>query len=310
MHEKRHLPLILTCLFLAAAACGCSATKSVLEKMSPKALAEKVMPAKYGLKKQVLVIPLADEAGIGETEIYRINEMFVQQLKKSPRLVVYKLSGRLPLLGDELPGRTAGITDPDLLRKVRKLDMNALVAGSVNPVETRTKKGPFWTWPFRKVYTVYEVTTEVTVVDVASGTLLLSRRETEKVSLRREEARDRDPKEVMAAVLKKAVSGMLQRHARAIDKKLAAEPWTGRILSMENGEITINAGNKVGVHPGQVFNVFAPGDRIVCKDGKTLTVLGKKIGAIKITQVMEKSAVASPVAKADFSAGLVVRERP
>ena len=71
----------------------------------------------------------------------------------------------------------------------------------------------------------------------------------------------------------------------------------------------INAGSEVGVEPGQEFNVFAEGETITCNDGKSLKILGKKLGKIKVTSIMEKHSLAVPVGKGEFLEGQIVRER-
>jgi hypothetical protein len=85
------------------------------------------------------------------------------------------------------------------------------------------------------------------------------------------------------------------------------EPWTGQILSVENGMIKINGGEDVGVRPDQLFTVFARGESITCRVGRSFDILGKKIGEIKTTSIMEKHSLAVPVAKGSFLAGQTVR---
>ncbi|MBW1798654.1 MAG: hypothetical protein JRJ21_09695 [Deltaproteobacteria bacterium] len=121
--------------------------------------------------------------------------------------------------------------------------------------------------------------------------------------------KDQDQGQIIDRVLKEAMPRILKRQRKAVTKGLAKEPWSGRILSVENNTMMINAGSEVGVNSGQEFTVFAQGETIPCKDGKSLKILGKKVGKIKATSIMERHSLAVPVGEGAFSEGQVVRDR-
>jgi len=302
------------CLFflvsavILLAASGCSTTKSVIEAISPKALAEKILPTKSSLKKRVMVLPLVDEARLGSGRAAETTASLIKLLRKSRYLLVYQAPESVPLPKRGKTVKLGILTNPERIKRAEDLDMNALISGTLNPIEITTKKTAFWTWPFRKTIKVYEVSVTIAVVDVQHGTIYLVNRESLEVTFREDKLKDQDQGKIINQVLKKAMPRILKRQNKAVTKGLAREPWSGRILSIENNTIMINAGSEVGVQPGQEFTVFSQGETIACKDGKSLKILGKKLGEIKVTSIMERHSLAVPVGDGAFLEGQTVKD--
>lgn len=288
---------------------GCSTTKSVFEAISPKAVAEKILPTKSGLKKRVMVLPLLDDAHLGSGRAAETSASLIKLLRKSPYLLVYQAPESIPLPEGGKHIKLGMLTNPELIKRAKDLDINALVSGTINPIEITTKKTAFYTWPFRKTLKNYDVSVIIYVADVQDGTIYMINRESEEMAFREDKLKDQDKGKIIDKVLKKAMPRILKRQSKAVTRGLAREPWSGRILSIENNSIMINAGSEVGVKPGQEFTVFGQGETISCKDGKTLKILGKKLGKIKVTSIMEKHSLAAPVGKGEYSEGQVVRDR-
>ena len=66
-------------LFIFITWTGCGTTKSVYNK---------IIPDKEGLKKRVLVLPLIDQAGLGETKVQEIQTLFLEELRKDELFLV------------------------------------------------------------------------------------------------------------------------------------------------------------------------------------------------------------------------------
>jgi hypothetical protein len=307
-HLNSYFSLVLA--IILSAILGCSTAKSIAEKMSPKAVAQKILPTKSGLKKRLLVLPLVDEAHLGPERAAEATASFIQLLNKSSHLLVYEAPKNLSMSKGETQQSKFGIMiDPEMIKKAMDLDMNAAISGSINPIETSTKKTGFWTWPFRKAIKAYSVSVDINVVDVQCGTIYLINHESVEVPFREDEMKDRRKEQIIDRVLKEAMPRILKRQAEAVNEELAKEPWSGRILSIEDNTIMINAGSEVGVEPGHEFTVFAHGEKIVCKTGKSIEILGKKVGVIKTTSVMEKHSLALPVTEGTFLEGQIIRDR-
>ncbi len=309
---KRHhfsgLFFLVTAIILFAVP-GCSTTKSVLEVISPKAVAEKILPTKSGLKKRVMVLPLVDDARLGSGRAAETTASFIKLLRKSPYLLVYQAPEGVPLPKRGRHIKLSILTNPALIKRAEDLDINTLISGTINPIEITDKKTAFWTWPFRKALKSYVVTVIIFVVGVQDGTIYMINNESVEMTFREDKLKDQDQGKIIDRVLKKAMPRILKRQSKAVNRGLVREPWSGRILSIENNSIMINAGSEVGVKPGQEFTVFAQGETIACKDGKSLKILGKKLGKIKVTSIMERHSLAVPVGEGEFSEGQVVRDR-
>ena len=88
---------------------------------------------------------------------------------------------------------------------------------------------------------------------------------------------------------------------------LEDHPWSGRILSADEEGVMISAGNDIGVKAESVFEVFARGEAIRSASGRSLFLLGPKVGEVKTVQIMESYAAAVPLGEARFNAGQVIR---
>ena len=144
------------------------------------------------------------------------------------------------------------------------------------------------------------------VVDVTSGCLYATNMASEKVTYHLDDLEGRKEEDIRGEVLKRALPDILKRQASTIAQELAGEPWSGRVLSAENGQVTISAGNDVGVRPGLLFTVFAKGESIVCQSGRPLEILGKKVGEIKTTSVAADRSSAVPLEGGPFKSGQIV----
>ena len=309
--RRQHFPglFFLVSAIILFAIPGCSTTKSVIEAISPKALAEKILPTKSGLRKRAMVLPMVDEAHLGSGRAAETTASLIKLLRKSRYLLVYQAPESVPLPKGDKQIKLGLLTNPELIKRAEDLDMNALIRGTINPIEITNKKTAFWTWPFRKALKSYRVSVIVVVADVQYGTIYMINHESVEVTFREDKLKDQDQGKIIDRVLKKAMPRILKRQSKAVIRGLAKKPWSGRILSIENNNIMINAGSEVGVQPGQEFTVFAQGETIACKDGKSLKILGRKVGQIKATSIMERHSLAVPVDEGQFSEGQVVRDR-
>lgn len=95
--------------------------------------------------------------------------------------------------------------------------------------------------------------------------------------------------------LGKAVQMAIDRAVEYVANKLENVPWRGRVVTVKDGTIFVNAGTNAGLQTGSTFTVCKEGEALV--DPETGVELGKentKIGAIKITEVQEKFSKAEP----------------
>ena len=171
---------------LLVALLGCGTTKSVVKKISP---------AKDSIKKQVMIVPLVDQAGLGPTRTTQLHMKFVNLQQESPQLVLYQNTQAIPL-PKRPQSNVPGISpDPDLIEKALDLGMNAIIIGILNPLEVTTGKTGIW--PFRDVSSIVELSMMVNVFDTASGCLYMTQLESEEMSFLFDELQGRDENEII-----------------------------------------------------------------------------------------------------------------
>ena len=287
---------------------GYSTTKALVKKMDPRAVVKKIMPTKPDLKKRIMVFPFVDRAGLGPAGAAKATSDFANQLAQSRYILVFDAPGDLRVSKWTDSFEYGVLTHPALIRKAREMGMNALVTGIVGPIESTTRKTGIW--GFRKLSRVYELSVVVNVVDVNCGTLFLTSHESEEEAFPVDDVEFQDERGVVEEALRQTIPRLLKGQASKVDSHLAKEPWAGTILSVQDNRIRINAGKDLGVEPGKVFTVFAKGESLHCQNGKSIEIIGKKIGEVRATEVMEKESLAVPLKDGAFITGQMVRSRP
>ena len=289
--------MLLSLFFLFATGCG-----------TTKSLVRKVLPAKGKLKKRVMVLPIIDQAGLGQERMAQLTELLVESLQKNERLLVQAAENPMPSRAKTRSPEFGIVIDPDIAKRAEELGMNVLVTGALNPFETKSKKSGIW--PFRKMRREIEVSVVVNAVDITNGTLLLTNLESRKVKMPEPEDVFEEASwtgRVDDETLDKLLPRFVRDQASAIIEELKYQPWTGRLISTDGKTIIMNAGSDLGVTEGSIFEVFSKGEPIRSVTGRPLFLLGSKLGEIKVEKVMEPYSSAVPLTDEQFSAGQLIR---
>ncbi len=294
---------VLLFLLLLIHASGCGTTKTLYRKVS-----KTVALNKPGLKKRVLVLPIMDQLGLQERKVEELTATFVEFLGHDDALLVQLSTEGLPLDTQLQSPRYGIIMDPDLAKRAEEMYMNVVVTAVISPAEIRHKKTGIW--PFRGTKAEFEISMVVNALDVTNGTLFVTHLESELV--RAQEAGDllvlegKEPR-IDEAARDKALSKILRNQASAVADALSDHPWSGRILSADQEGVMISAGEDIGLKAESVFEVFARGEPIRSASGRSLFLLGPKVGEIKTVEIMESYAAAVPLGDARINAGQVIR---
>jgi len=286
---------------------GCTKTKSAFKKILPESMTNKKKPANPELKKRVMVLPFVDLAGLDPAMEKKIMDDLLAVLSTSPDLIICEAPDDVNLPAkDKLC--TLGIVKPEneFLEKAEDLGMNAIITGVVNPVRSAKRKtGILFLSKSKKMY---EISVVINVFDIMTKTLLINNLESEEELVSLDKIPDaQDEKRIMNELLKKYLSDILERQAKAVTKELSKDPWTGKILSVEKDTIKTTAGKDIGLRPNQHFTVFARGETISSEGGQSYSLLGDRIGEIRVTSIMESQSLAVPVGQGSFSPGQVIR---
>jgi hypothetical protein len=299
--------LLLPLLVASLAGAGCGTAKSAYSSISDRLfnpLYKKAKPVQDGLKKKLLVLPIIDQANLGDVKAEELTDRFLKFFEQDGHFLIQRT--RRTSHGNTTFGSTKFgiVVDPDIAKRAEELGMNVLVTGVLNPFEVHTKRWGFW--PVQRKKRALEVSMTINVLDINNGTLFLSKMITKEIKL----PKDADEKTEKAAddkALNKILHDILSEQASAVIKELKTHPWSGRVLSAGPKNIIISAGKDVGLDTGRVFDVFDGGEAIRSVEGGSLFLSGEKVGEIKTVEVMERSASAVPLSGAQFKAGQLIK---
>ncbi|NIN70704.1 MAG: hypothetical protein GTO46_01970 [Gemmatimonadetes bacterium] len=81
---------------------------------------------------------------------------------------------------------------------------------------------------------------------------------------------------------------------------LGDQPWHGRVVTVRDGQVYINAGAESGIQVGDVLEVFREGEELIDPEtGLNLGQIEEKLGRLEITSVEERFSIARPLS--DFA---------
>ena len=312
--------LLLALMSLVLPLIGCGTAKSLYRK---------VRPERTELRKRVLLLPMLDQQDLGEGRAEALTERLVAYLEKDPNLVVYRNEGPLPSTVKVRSPKFGIIVDPDLAQKAEELGMNVLVTCVLNRYEIIDHGAGLWpvnqipVWPFSRKEPELEISVVINALDITNGTLFLTHmakrsleipeEELDEEALFVEERETRSERDMIQAVpeeeRKEAFEEILEEQAETLGDSLREKAWAGRVLSSAPEKIMINAGRDVGLNEGRVFEVYGRGDAIRSVTGRSLFLLGSKVGEIRIVKVLDRYSSAVPVDGEMFRAGQVIREK-
>ena len=249
---------------------------------------------------------------MGEAKTEEIKAKLVDLLNEDGHLLLYETSEPLPSTVKIRSPKFGIVIDPDLAKRAEEMGMNALITVVISPFEVHSKKTGIW--PFRGTKHLFDVSMVVNALDITNGTLFLTNLESRKVKSQEHEEVDdflvieeEGEAEIDEEALNKAFTKILEAQASAIIDALKDQPWSGRILSADGNTIIISAGKDVGLTAESVFEVFGRGDSIRTASGRSLYLLGPKLGEIKTVKVMESHSSAVPLSGEQFRPGHVIK---
>lgn len=317
---KRAFLMLSCCLAFVVllSTVGCGKAKSIYMSISDENTRASVStgPDRSGLRKRVLLVPFLNQAAISEKRMEEITSLFVSLLEKDPNILLEKTTEPLPSTMKMRSPQFGIVTDAGLAKKAEELGVNVLMTVVVNPYDVRLKRSGIW--PLRKTKQEVDVSVVVNGLDLFNGTLFLSHSENEKLDLAIDE--DEEFEEEVSAkkpgmpqldekVFHRTLSRILERQAAVVQSAMRNLPWTGRILSSDGNKIVISAGKRVGVSPDRVFEVFGRGDQVRSASGKSIYLLGPKVGEVRTVEVSEDSAAVKPVTEAQYNVGQIIRAK-
>lgn len=112
------------------------------------------------------------------------------------------------------------------------------------------------------------------------------------------------------STLAKTFSKALDKCVNWIVAKMEKLPWEGKVISVKNGQVFLNAGTDAGVKVGDTFNVYNAGEELVDPDsGMSLGVEETVAGQIQVARSQPKFSIATILSGGRFKQGDVVRQQ-
>ncbi len=291
--------LFLSLLLFISAGCGTS-------KLSAKADEGAQSFDISHLKKRVLVFPFIDEAGLGKNIISKVTLHLVASLNDSDAFVasMYRGAVKCELEASDSLNSFGIVCNSDILEQARTANMNTVLTGIVYMQDSGTRRKGIW--PFNNTVQAYTVSIVINVVDVVSGTLMLSKRDCHDLLFPLDNGKPKRD-EVVTRAVNEGVLYMLDRMSPEITRVIERQSWTSKIVSVDKDSIKIGAGSEAGIFKGFIFTVFAKGEKIKTASGRLYNLIGKEIGKLQVTDVHKTFSLARPLKGDSFAPGQIVR---
>jgi len=287
--------LFLIMLILILCAPGCGTLKSVygdrfhIARSKPGKTSRN---EKSVLRKKVLVAPLVNMAGLKDEKAVSLTEAFAQLLKKDNALLITILTGFESAQSTAESAEMGVVADQALIKKAGEKGMNILVTSVLEPLSYTANKGIIW--PFNKFKGEYDVSIVVAAVEVTSGTLIFSYRESEKIEMGEVPEKDKTPVPLAEETLNEVLHDLQQRQSSALLEVLEDQAWSGKITK-DGEKIRISGGKDIGITAGNLFDVFGKTEPVKSIGGREYYIEGPKTGEIKVTDVMDDYSLAVPL---------------
>jgi hypothetical protein len=197
-----------------------------------------------------------------------------------------------------LPREASGSIDNlDLAKTGREVGLNAVVSGAIieitNHKETR---GILW---FKDIHNFVQVQVMTEVYDTQTGAKLLDRSYTRKI-----EDEDIDilygdgsyydltdqTGKISIHIINDALKSIAADMGEQICETVVLQPWKGYITSTFEEKVLISSGEKVGIAPGDIFDVYDCNGVFKGAEKHRFFIPGLKTGEIKITAVYQDHA--------------------
>jgi len=271
-------------LMLAGCATSPPVTGPADRESAPAASARRAEPtagiATRGPKKRVAVVRFQDKSAYGRGRLGgAVQDILMTELAKSGLFILVSRGSDLDLVMDEQDLAKSDILKAGTGAKSGEvLGLNAIVTGAVSQFGVKQKSATYLVGA-SKVQTA-EATVDVRVIDATtgqvifadSGTGIYEESSTQVLGIGGAKGYDET---MEGKALRAAVAKFIDNLVARVEKV----EWSGKIASVEGGEVVVNAGAKTGLLRGDRLRVYGEGREVI--DPDTKVSLGRKPGRMK-----------------------------
>ena len=183
---------------------------------------------------------------------------------------------------------TESIDNLGLVQLGRQAGMNAIVIGEIIGITGKEeKRGIIF---FKDLHQFIYFQLKIDVYDTETGVKLIDEGYSEAIEVDELELELYKKKEVVSLsevddIFLKISEDIGEKICRAVNNA----PWQGYITSITENHIVISSGKEVGLVPGALLEVFAPGKTIEGVGGHRFRMPGHKTGEVKLSAVYADS---------------------
>lgn len=197
-----------------------------------------------------------------------------------------------------LPRKTSGVIDNfNLAKTSRQFGLNTVVTGAFIDVSNHKKtRGILW---FKDIHNYVQVQVMVEAYDTQTGAKLLDKSymyEIEDDDILYDDISYYDSTEQTSEISTHTINDALKSIAADMGEQICdavvLQPWKGYITSIFGDKVVIASGEKVGIAPGDIFEVYDSNGVFKGAEEQKFFIPGLKTGEIKITAVYPDSAEA------------------
>lgn len=308
--NRYHVAAILSLFLIFSLTGGCS-TYSSMERKTKRMVRDLRAPDS-DLKKRMAITLFENKTAFSDTEMqHRFFIDLTEKIMSSCPDVLLEKPGDsgYPDFLLRLPRKASGrIDNYNLATSGRRSGLNSIVTGALSDARIDKRKKGFWWWKDIHHYVQFQIVAEV--YDTETGAKLLDESfmremEIDESDLESTGADDEIKAYIKDDIFKTIAVDMGEKICNAV----VLDPWTGYITSIVDDKIILSSGERVGIQPGDIFEVYSSTDTFEGVDGHRFFIPGLKTGEIKITAVHPDTAEAVRISGQDIREGFSVRPK-
>ncbi len=263
-----------------------------------------------GPKKRVAVIKFEDKTAFGRGRLGEAaSDILTTELSKSGGFIPVSRADTKELLEEQAFGQSGSVNPATAAKSGKILGLNAIVTGSVSQFGVKTLGSEFIIG--RQKLQQANATVDIRVVDAETGQVIFAdsgngvyeTKTTEVLGIGQSAGYDETiGGNALRAAIAKFIDNLLQQMANV--------EWSGRIASLQEGEVVINAGQETGLKIGDRLAVFTLGKEVINPEtGISMgRARGKKRGVVEVTEYFgQDGAMAKIVEGTGFEVGDLVK---
>ena len=209
----------------------------------------------------------------------------------------------------EPPKEASGRIDNLQLAKTgRNLGLNAIVTGALISISrNKKKKGLLW---LEDTHEYVQVQVAIAIYDTETGAMILDENFSHEVEVEEFDFEALGNNiEANEIILKEAFEQVASSISETVCDAVKFQPWRGFLTAVNNNEIIISSGERVGLKQGDILEVYDISNVFQGAQGQRFFVPGVKTGEVKIIAVSADKAEAVVVSGDKIKPGSSVRPK-